>query len=167
MPFSRPRLGPLFLVTTTKSASRSFLRRLLSSTESWIAVVFVSRPLFIEEHGLKLLLRDSGGIELTGEEYERGDWATKVHEAWTKGKEGKKQRRLEEDPVNSVLLLLGWLVSSGGREKEGSLLRKSLSGWMNVGAGVEGIRKIRAKRQASRGHAGYFGCWQIVTEKRR
>ncbi|KAF9260057.1 hypothetical protein L218DRAFT_933060 [Marasmius fiardii PR-910] len=115
--------------------------------DSKTPVVFVPRPLFIEEHGLKLLLRDSGvpGIELTREEYERGDWATKVHEAWTKGKEGKKQRRSEEDVgslVDSELSEPSTKVGQSGvaipgmvgiqrREREGRELATKIVEWVD------------------------------------
>ncbi|KAJ8088553.1 hypothetical protein PM082_022626 [Marasmius tenuissimus] len=70
--------------------------------DSRTPVVFVPRPLFIEEYGLKLLLQESKvpGVELTREEYEKGEWAGKVHEAWMKGKAGKNERRDEEVSVD-------------------------------------------------------------------
>lgn len=56
----------------------------------------VSRPLFIEEHGLRLLLdREGVGVELLRESYEAGDWAFAVEEAWVQGKEAKKRKRDE------------------------------------------------------------------------
>lgn len=48
--------------------------------------VYVSRPLFIEEHGLRLLLEEEGtGVELSRAAYEMGDWAGAVSDAWTRG----------------------------------------------------------------------------------
>ncbi|KAL0565423.1 hypothetical protein V5O48_016597 [Marasmius crinis-equi] len=72
--------------------------------DSKTPVVFVPRPLFIEEHGLKLLLQQAQvpGVELTREEYEKGEWASKVNEAWIRGKTGKRARRLEELEPASV-----------------------------------------------------------------
>jgi hypothetical protein len=56
--------------------------------------IIVSRPLFIEEHGLRLLLdREGVGIELSRQSYEAGDWAGAVEEAWVKGRESKWQKR--------------------------------------------------------------------------
>ncbi|KAL0954905.1 hypothetical protein HGRIS_003837 [Hohenbuehelia grisea] len=56
--------------------------------------VYVSRPLFIEEHGLRLLLeRDGVGVELARTDYEAGDWATAVNEAYMRGKTAKEDRR--------------------------------------------------------------------------
>jgi hypothetical protein len=52
--------------------------------------VYVSRPLFIEEHGLRLLLEQRGtGVELSRSAYEAGDWANAVGTAWVKGREAK------------------------------------------------------------------------------
>lgn len=54
------------------------------------------RPLFIEEHGLRLLLEKEGvGVELSRTSYEMGEWADAVEEAWLKGKNSKKQKRAE------------------------------------------------------------------------
>lgn len=56
----------------------------------------VSRPLFIEEHGLRLLLgREGIGIELSRQAYEAGDWAATVEEAWVRGKVDKIRKRAE------------------------------------------------------------------------
>ncbi|TFK46081.1 hypothetical protein OE88DRAFT_1668231 [Heliocybe sulcata] len=64
------------------------------SVESCTPFVYVSRPLFIEEHGLRLFLSESGvGVELSRSSYEEGDWAAAVEEAWLKGKDAKARRR--------------------------------------------------------------------------
>ena len=58
--------------------------------------MYVSRPLFIEEHGLRLLLEQDGvGVELSREDYEGGNWATAVERAWNDGSEAKLLKRLE------------------------------------------------------------------------
>lgn len=68
-----------------------------------LAAHSVSRPLFIEEHGLRLLLDQEGvGIEMKREEYEAGDWAGKVSEAWEKGGQRKMERRMGEHVVDRV-----------------------------------------------------------------
>jgi hypothetical protein len=52
--------------------------------------------LFIEEHGLRLLLeRDGVGVELSREDYEGGNWAAAVERAWNGGSEAKWLKRLE------------------------------------------------------------------------
>ena len=52
--------------------------------------------MFIEEHGLRLLLeRDGVGVELSREDYEGGNWATAVEMAWNLGREAKHRKRLE------------------------------------------------------------------------
>lgn len=59
------------------------------------AVDIVSRPLFIEEHGLRLLLgREGVGVELSRQSYEAGDWAIAVDEAWAQGEASKTKKRL-------------------------------------------------------------------------
>ncbi|KAH8117962.1 hypothetical protein DFH11DRAFT_1839473 [Phellopilus nigrolimitatus] len=64
-------------------------------------LVFVPRPLFVEEHGLRRLLHEEGtGIELEQMRYESGDWADYVRHAWETGREKKNRRRArgaEED----------------------------------------------------------------------
>lgn len=52
--------------------------------------------MFIEEHGLRLLLeRDGVGVELSREDYEGGNWATAVEWAWKSGGDAKRLKRLE------------------------------------------------------------------------
>ncbi|KAJ2917439.1 hypothetical protein MD484_g2995, partial [Candolleomyces efflorescens] len=58
--------------------------------------IYVSRPLFVEEHGLRLLLEKEGvGIELLREHYEAGDWATAIMDAYSRGTSRKQQKRSE------------------------------------------------------------------------
>jgi hypothetical protein len=54
----------------------------------------VSRPLFVEEHGLRLLLEREGvGVEMSREAYEAGEWAGTVSDAWRAGAKHKLERR--------------------------------------------------------------------------
>jgi hypothetical protein len=56
----------------------------------------VSRPLFIEEHGLRLLLDQEGvGVEMSRQSYEAGDWSEKISEAVALGSEAKERKRTE------------------------------------------------------------------------
>ncbi|KAF8969229.1 transmembrane amino acid transporter protein-domain-containing protein [Flammula alnicola] len=72
--------------------------------------VYVSRPLFIEEHGLRLLLDQEGvGVELSRQSYEAGDWASAVKEALTQGEKAKDRKR--RDMANGIDI--------DKREKEG------------------------------------------------
>ncbi|KAI8980058.1 hypothetical protein BD414DRAFT_420926 [Trametes punicea] len=58
--------------------------------------VYVPRPLFIEEHGLRLFLEREGvGIELSRTQYEQGEWADAVEAAWRAGREAKARKRAE------------------------------------------------------------------------
>jgi hypothetical protein len=63
----------------------------------------VSRPLFIEEHGLRLLLAEEGvGVELTRRDYEQGRWSLAIEAAWFKGhhaKEAMRQRMIEKQQL--------------------------------------------------------------------
>ena len=54
----------------------------------------MSRPLFVEEHGLRLLLdREGVGVEMTRDAYESGEWAGAVSDAWRAGAWRKLERR--------------------------------------------------------------------------
>lgn len=72
----------------------------------------VPRPLFVEEHGLRLFLEAEGvGIELSRHEYESGGWANKVEEAYLKS---KKRGRVRQNDSNArqVKELASWVVQS-------------------------------------------------------
>jgi hypothetical protein len=76
--------------------------------------VYVSRPLFIEEHGLRLLLEEEGvGLELSRSAYEAGDWATAVQEAYERGKDRKAIKRKEGETGQ---------VAAAGREMAAKLI---------------------------------------------
>lgn len=52
--------------------------------------------MFIEEHGLRLLLEQDGvGVELSREDYEGGNWAAAIERAWNGGSNAKRLKRLE------------------------------------------------------------------------
>jgi hypothetical protein len=99
----------------------------------------VSRPLFVEEHGLRLLLeRDGVGVELGRLAYEEGDWAAKVKEAWELGRQAKERKRQDEgkalalemecaDAKNGETNLM-----SGARKRaeEGREMAKGLIAWV-------------------------------------
>ncbi|KAI0091036.1 hypothetical protein BDY19DRAFT_984075 [Irpex rosettiformis] len=71
--------------------------------------VYVPRPLFIEEHGLRLYLEKEGvGIELSRSAYEAGDWAAAVQEAYEQGKGRKSKKKAEGET--------GKLVTEGMRK---------------------------------------------------
>ncbi|KAJ6561915.1 hypothetical protein B0H19DRAFT_1143001 [Mycena capillaripes] len=64
--------------------------------DSCTPFVYVSRPLFIEEHGLRRLLDHDGvGVELSRESYEAGDWARAIETAWQNGKGAKSSKRAD------------------------------------------------------------------------
>ncbi|KIK62917.1 hypothetical protein GYMLUDRAFT_259693 [Collybiopsis luxurians FD-317 M1] len=57
-------------------------------------MVYVSRPLFIEELGLRILLEKEGvGVEMSRQEYEGGRWVERVREAWEKARVAKEWKR--------------------------------------------------------------------------
>lgn len=77
--------------------------------------------MFIEEHGLRLLLdREGVGIELSRESYEAGDWASTVEEAYARGKEAKERKRKEG--------LLG--IGIEKKEREGRDLAELVMKWI-------------------------------------
>ncbi|KAF8199665.1 hypothetical protein BJ912DRAFT_949874 [Pholiota molesta] len=83
--------------------------------------VYVSRPLFIEEHGLRLLLDQEGtGVELAREAYEAGDWAAAVSEAFAKGKKAKDRKR--DDMARGI--------DVDKREAEGRKLAGTVTEWV-------------------------------------
>ncbi|KAG7451356.1 uncharacterized protein BT62DRAFT_978168 [Guyanagaster necrorhizus] len=58
--------------------------------------VYVSRSLFIEEHGLRLILNSEGvGVELSRGSYEAGEWPHAVQDAFIKGQTAKIKKRKE------------------------------------------------------------------------
>lgn len=73
--------------------------------------------MFIEEHGLRLLLeRDGVGVELSREDYEGGNWATAVESAWNSGSEAKRLKRLEGE--------------TGKRQKQVKDMGRSVMDWI-------------------------------------
>ncbi|TDL16548.1 hypothetical protein BD410DRAFT_617002 [Rickenella mellea] len=79
--------------------------------------IYVPRPLFIEEHGLRRLLATEGvGVELARRDYEAGNWAPSVSHAWKIGLNAKARRRNEgattkrtEDGENMAKELIRWV----------------------------------------------------------
>ncbi|PPQ69179.1 hypothetical protein CVT24_000027 [Panaeolus cyanescens] len=83
--------------------------------------VYVSRPLFIEEHGLRLLLDQDGvGVELSRQSYEAGDWAAAVNEALIRGADMKARKRYEM--ANGI--------NVHRREEEGKALAGTVLDWV-------------------------------------
>ena len=86
------------------------------------------RPLFIEEHGLRLLLESEGvGVELSRGCYERGEWADAVQEAYMRGKKAKAKKRQEGE--------------TGKRREEGKKMAEELLEWLDKWkAGAQAMR---------------------------
>ena len=75
----------------------------------------------MEEHGLRRLLNTSGvGVQLSQEQYEAGDWAGSVEEAWLNGRElkaskrelgetGERRREGEEMAANLLDIVHSWM----------------------------------------------------------
>jgi len=99
-----------------------FIHIILNSSHNVITFsITVSRPLFIEEHGLRLLLDQEGvGVELSRQSYEAGDWATAVSEAWIKGIDAKNRKQY--DMQNAIGI--------DKREKDGRKLAGSVIDWI-------------------------------------
>ncbi|KAL5525717.1 hypothetical protein ACEPAG_7054 [Sanghuangporus baumii] len=79
--------------------------------------VYVPRPLFVEEHGLRRLLQDEGtGVELSREKYESGEWADAIQKTWLTGRELKARKRVIGD--------------DGTRKKQGMEMAEDLMEWV-------------------------------------
>ncbi|KAJ7707321.1 hypothetical protein B0H17DRAFT_1032391 [Mycena rosella] len=88
--------------------------------DSCTPFVYVSRPLFIEEHGLRRLLDQDGvGVELPRQSYEAGDWASAIEAAWQRGKAAKDSKRRDGETGSSLKK----------REEEGSELATMVVRW--------------------------------------
>ncbi|KAI1296064.1 hypothetical protein EDD11_007612 [Mortierella claussenii] len=65
-------------------------------------LIYVSRPQFIEEHGLIRMMKNHGlPVEMTAEEFETGHWQRAILEADRQSEEEKEGRRLFEDSCSS------------------------------------------------------------------
>lgn len=88
--------------------------------------VYVPRPLFIEEHGLRLFLSSAGvGRELARAQYEQGEWADAVDAAWQAGRAKKAAKRRAGE--------------TGIRKKEGAEMARGVVEW--VARWKEGVAK--------------------------
>jgi len=87
--------------------------------DSQTPFVYVSRPLFVEEHGLRRLLEQSGvGHELSRTAFECGDWAHAVERAWKRGKLAKDairakggNRGRDEECRQLAVKLVDWITA--------------------------------------------------------
>ena len=88
-----------------------------------LSIYLVSRPLFIEEHGLRLLMdREGIGIELSRQKYEAGDWSSAVTEAFINGQDMKRRKRYEM--ANGI--------GVDKREQEGKKLAGTVTDWVKA-----------------------------------
>ncbi|KAI0822506.1 hypothetical protein BC628DRAFT_663676 [Trametes gibbosa] len=99
--------------------------------------VYVPRPLFIEEHGLRLFLSHAGvGVELARAQYEQGEWADAVEAAWRAGRDAKTAKRRKGE--------------TGQRREEGAGMAREVLEWVwrwkaGVAAGgAVGVGRIRS-----------------------
>ncbi|KAF9243460.1 hypothetical protein BU15DRAFT_42840 [Melanogaster broomeanus] len=93
------------------------------SVDSCTPFVYVSRPLFVEEHGLKLFLSQQGvGVELSRAAYEAGHWAPAVEDAWLLGRHAKAKKR------ETGRLGIGMDL----RDKEGRALATRVINWVTA-----------------------------------
>ncbi|KAH9902735.1 hypothetical protein C8Q73DRAFT_750066 [Cubamyces lactineus] len=91
--------------------------------------VYVPRPLFIEEHGLRLFLEREGvGVELSRAQYEQGEWANAIETAWHAGRAAKMRKRAEGE--------------TGKRMEEGARMAREIVEWAESWkAGVAEVSK--------------------------
>ena len=77
----------------------------------------VPRPLFVEEHGLRRYLAHEGvGVELSRAQYEAGEWADAVEEAYRRGAAAKARKRAEGE--------------TGRRTAEGRDMARTVVDWV-------------------------------------
>ena len=99
---------------------------LIFVSEPLNTVIPVSRPLFIEEHGLRLLLDQEGvGVEMSRQSYEAGDWSEKISEAVALGSEAKNRKRKE---MEVEMAMNGAAVNP--REEAGRELARTVVKWV-------------------------------------
>lgn len=111
--------------------------------------VYVPRPLIVEEHGLRRLMEESGvGVLLPQTEYEMGNWAGKIEEAYEKGKSTKAAKRKS-----------GW---DDVRKREADAMARDLDCWVSewwdkVESGVEMADKEEKNVDAQKSGLGLSG----------
>ncbi|KAG9126580.1 hypothetical protein FRC07_002920 [Ceratobasidium sp. 392] len=89
--------------------------------DSCTPFVYVPRALFVEEHGLRMLMETAGtGVELPRERYEAGDWASTIERAWELGRDKKIARRL-----------LG-ARGDARRRRQGAEMAKDFEAWLGL-----------------------------------
>lgn len=111
-------------------------------TENVHQLSLVSRPLFIEEHGLRMYLDQEGvGVELSRAGYENGEWARSVEEAYCKGWEMKQLKRKKGFEFCRQLKQLDKEGADGSdekrlseRERQGREMARDVIEW------VDGVR---------------------------
>ncbi|PIL35394.1 hypothetical protein GSI_02120 [Ganoderma sinense ZZ0214-1] len=100
--------------------------------------VYVPRPLFVEEHGLRAFLEREGvGVRMGRERYEVGEWAGSVWEAYVRGREGKERMRRTGEGEEER----GW------REEEGREMARGLVEW--VGRWQAGVAEAEADAEGA------------------
>jgi hypothetical protein len=114
----------------------------------------VSRPLFIEEHGLRMYLDQEGvGIELSRTSYESGEWAKTVEEAYCKGWDMKETKRRKEYDVCVRWKRMDRAAAAAGddearlseRERQGREMARGVVEWVD---NVREVMMMRQKREA-------------------
>ncbi|KAM5537184.1 hypothetical protein V8D89_009117 [Ganoderma adspersum] len=109
--------------------------------------VYVPRPLFVEEHGLRVFLEREGvGVRMGRERYEVGEWAEAVEEAYVRGREGKERMRREGE--------------SGRREEEGREMARGLVEW--VGRWQAGVAQLQADGESEKTSVGQMNGNGVV-----
>ena len=102
----------------------------------------VSRPLFIEEHGLRMYLDQEGvGVELSRVGYEGGEWARSVEEAYYKGRDRKEAKRRKEYEFCRVLKQLD--QEGVGSDDDRRLSERERQGRDMARGVVEWVEKMR------------------------
>ncbi|PFH53134.1 hypothetical protein AMATHDRAFT_73660 [Amanita thiersii Skay4041] len=113
--------------------------------------VYVSRPLFIEEHGLRLLLEKEGvGVELSRASYEEGEWAKAISQAWELGRE-EKARKHDLPDEERIKILRRHLALKDERNPRNGEIKSSAASELDVPQGSDSST-LRSRRSSNGAH---------------
>ncbi|EKM78647.1 hypothetical protein AGABI1DRAFT_128934 [Agaricus bisporus var. burnettii JB137-S8] len=126
--------------------------------------VYVSRPLFVEEHGLRMYLDQEGvGIELSRSGYENGEWAHSVEQAYIRGQDMKQRKRENELEFHTQIQSSTKETSGGGdhdtnerlseRERQGRQMARDVIDWVDDVWDILGAKSTQGKTDIEKAEA--------------
>ncbi|KAG0211240.1 hypothetical protein BGX28_008307 [Mortierella sp. GBA30] len=118
-------------------------------------LIYVSRPQFVEEHGLiKMMINHGLPVEMSAEEFETGHWQRSILEADRQAQEEREGRRLhmescEEEDMDAEGETLN-STATGMKATAASKEKMSLAGSVHGDEMVETTNSISLRRRRSR-----------------